>query len=116
MSAGTKEGHIQGQHLQPLLFSKFIGFKRALPSRGGSVALNHPPYGLLRAGTANLSKAQEHLLTANRWPQPCAAQAPDLPHPSYLVPGPHVGIPGIHPHSHPAIVGQTAQTTCSQER
>lgn len=61
MSAGTEEGHTQGQHLQPLLFSKFIGFKRALPSRGGSVALNHPPYGLLRAGTANLSKAQEHL-------------------------------------------------------
>lgn len=57
MSAGTKEGHTQGHHLHLLPLPKFVGFKRTLPSRGGSVALNSPPYGLHRAGTAILAKA-----------------------------------------------------------
>lgn len=83
MSAGTKEGHIQGQQIQPLFFSKFIGFKRALPSQGGLVALNHPPNGLFRAGTTHLTKAQEHLLTANCWPHP--VQPKPLTYPILLI-------------------------------
>lgn len=113
MSAGTKEGQQQDRHLQPLPFPKCIGFKRALPSRGGSLALKSPLYELHREET----KALELLLAANcweTWPDPCAVQASNLPHPSYLVPGPHAGIPGTHPHFHPAIAGQTAQTTYSQ--
>lgn len=81
------------------------------------MALDSPPYGLYQAGMAIPASAQELLLTANCWEtwlDTCEVQAPDLPHPSYLVPRPHAGIPRTHPHSRPATAGQTAQTTCSQ--